>query len=237
MRSVVRTTIIRDKRGYEVRDYGNPTPPPGATLLSAPPTGVHIVGKAGANEMFSISTADNLRLWEKARHLISADDVADFMCRWGQLSRWLTDDGSQPYSEPFLLIEPHLQGLRQLASFVETDDKFGFCRSLKNQLLLARANIAIDINDPGLPVVVEAPSLLRFMLLEMWNEFGGERPAQLGVRSCSYCGKLFQVGGRRGTATRRADARHCSDSCKNMASRARTSPRKERVITRRPSET
>jgi hypothetical protein len=237
MRSVVRTTIIRDKGGYEVRDFGNPKPPPGATLLSGPPTGVHIVGRAGANEMVSISTTDNLRLWEKARHLISPQDVADFMSRWGQLSRWLTDDGSQPYSEPFLLIEPHLQGLRQLANFVEADDKFGFCRSLNNQLLLARANIAIDINDPGLPLVVEAPSLLRFMLLEMWNEFGGERPAQLGIRSCSYCGKLFQVGGRRGTGARRADARHCSDSCKNMASRARMSVHGESVITRRQSET
>src|SRR5207253_1629784 len=124
----VKTTIIRDRAGYDVRDYGNPDPPEGATLLSGPPTGVHIVGKSGTNKMVSISTADNLRLWEKARHLISADDVANFMSRWGQLSRGLLDDGSQPYSEPFLLIEPYLQGLKQLASFVEADDKLGFCR-------------------------------------------------------------------------------------------------------------
>jgi hypothetical protein len=221
MRTVVRATIIRDKDGYEVRDYGNPAPAKGATILGGPPSGIHIIGKAGVNEMVSISSAANLRLWEKACRLKSAQEVAVFMSRWGQLSRWLTDNGDQPYSEAFLHIEPFLQDLRHLAQFVEMGDKHGFCLNLKNHVLLSRANIAIDITDPKLPLVIEAPSLLRFMLLEMWGEFGGERPAHPGVRSCAHCGSVFTVGGRRGTTSRRSDSRYCSDSCKNMASRAR----------------
>lgn len=236
MRSAVKTMIIRDRGGYEVRDYGYPKLPEGATLLSGPPTGIHIVGRTGTNEIISISSASNLRLWEKACRLISPQGVANFMSRWGQLSRWLNDDGSKPYSESFVLIEPGLQGLKQLAGFVETGDKHGFCRSLNDHVLLSRANIAIDIDDPNLPLVVEAPSLLRFMLLEMWNEFGGERPAQIGIRNCAYCQKLFQAGGRRGIASRRADALYCSDSCKNMASRARTLIRGKKLVIQQPLE-
>jgi hypothetical protein len=45
------------------------------------------------NDRVYISTAQNLRLWEKARELDSPDDVAAFMSKWGQLSRWIGDKG------------------------------------------------------------------------------------------------------------------------------------------------
>lgn len=221
MRASVRTTIIRDLNGYGVRDYGNPQPDPKRTLANPAPSGVHIIGMSGINEMVSISTADNLRLWKRAHKLNSPDDVAAFMGRWGQISRSLLDDGSRPYDEPYLLIEEHLRGIRYLAEFVESGDKEGFCLSLKGNRLLDRANIAVDIEEPESPLIIEAPSLGRFMIIEMWNEFGGERPATLGLQNCEYCGRQFHVGGRRKTAGRRVDARFCSDSCRNMASRAR----------------
>ena len=147
MRTIIRTTIIRDRDGYEVRDYGNPAPAKGATILGGPPSGVHIIGKAGVNEMIPISTAANLRLWKKARQLDSVHDVTTFMDSWGQLSRGLRDDGSRPYRESFLLVEPHLQDLKKLANFVEAGDRQGFCLSLNNHVLLSRANIAIDVAD------------------------------------------------------------------------------------------
>lgn len=106
MRAVVRTTIIRDLNGYEVRDYGEQKP--GKTILSAPPSGVHIVGKSGVNEKFFISTDQDLRLWEKVRRLDSTEDVAGFMSNWGQISRWSGDDAERAYSESFLLISPTL---------------------------------------------------------------------------------------------------------------------------------
>ena len=220
MRTSVRTTIIRDRAGYNVHDYGNPTPVPGVTLLGQPPSGVHIIGRSGANEKVSIRTTQNLRLWEKARKLNSPHEVAGFMDRWGQISRWLGDDGSKPYSEAYILIEPHLQSIKELATCVEIGDKQNFYLSLTGNRLVDRAIIAVDLTEPDSAFIVEAPSLLRFMVVEMWNEFGGERPAGFGFRICPHCGGQFQVGGRRDTKTRRIDARFCSDSCRNMASRA-----------------
>jgi hypothetical protein len=219
MRAVIRTTIIRDTKGYEVRDYGEPKP--GKTLLGGPPSGIHIIGRSGINEKFLISTDQNLRLWEKVRHLNSPQDLADFMSRWGQVSRWLGEDGSRPHSESFLLLEPHIKAIKQLASYVEAGDKVGFCWNLKDRILVERANFIIDTDQPEMPLIIETPSILRFMLLEMWAEFGGERPAHLGIQQCGYCERPFHVGGRRGTKSRRADARYCSDSCRNMASRVR----------------
>ena len=194
MRAVVRTMLIRDREGYEVRNFGQPKE--GGTLASLSPSGVHIVGKSGENEKTYVSTPQDLRLWQKGRKLQTADETAVFMSRWGQLSRWIGDDGDQPYQESFMLIEPHLEGLRYLASYVESGDKTDFCLTLKNQLLLSRANIIIDVNDPDFPLILEAPSLLRFMLLEMWSEFGGERSGQWGIRNCRYCTRVFHVGGR-----------------------------------------
>jgi hypothetical protein len=233
MRTSVQTTIIRDSGGYEVHDYGNPVPDPSVSLLGQPPSGIYIVGKSGVNEKVVISTALNLHLWEKARRLNSPHEVAQFMDRWGQISRWLNDDGSKPYKEAYFFIEERLQGIKRLAGYVDASDKQGFSSSLNGSRLLDRANIAIDINDPLSPLIVEAPSLLRFMVIEMWNEFGGERPATLGFRNCSYCGEQFQVGGRRKTKTLRIDARYCSDSCRNMASRARVKLQGKAALTPR----
>jgi hypothetical protein len=225
MHAIVRTLIIRDRDGYEVRDYGNPEPGNAAknTILSGLPSGIHIVGRSGSNETYWLSNEQNLRLWEKARRLNSPQRVAEFMSKWGQITRWLGDDGARPYDESYILIEPHLIGLIHLADFVDVRDKFGFCLALKEHRLLDRANITVDMSSPDMPVVIEAPSLLRFLLFQMWNEFGGERSARTGIKSCSHCGTLFPAGGRRGTRARRGDARYCSDSCKNMASRSRNS--------------
>lgn len=224
MRATVRTLIIRDRDGYEVRDYENPEPKNAVerTLLGAPPSGIHIVGRSGSNETFWLSNEQNVRLWEKARRLDSPGRVAEFMSSWGQITRWLGDEGDRSYKESYLLIEPHLKGLSYLADLVDGGDKLGFCRALHKHRLLDRANITVDLSDSEMPVVIEAPSLLRFLLFEMWNEFGGDRPARVGMKSCSYCGGLFRIGGRRGTRTRRGDSKYCSDSCRNMASRSRT---------------
>src|SRR6267142_882530 len=117
MRAVIRTMVIRDSEGYEVRDFGPPKE--GATLASWAANGVHIVGRSGKNDKSYISTAQDLRLWEKAREFNSPEDVAAFMSKWGQLSRWIGDKGEQPYSEPFLLLEQNLSGLKALAACVE----------------------------------------------------------------------------------------------------------------------
>jgi ribosomal protein L24E len=139
----------------------------------------------------------------------------------------------RPYKEPYFIIDEHLQGIKRLAEYVEAGDREGFSLVLNGNRLLDRANIAIDISQPESPLIVEAPSLLRFMVVEMWNEFGGERPAKLGFRTCSHCGRQFQIGGRRGTKTLRTDARFCSNSCRNMASRARVKLQRNAVLTPR----
>src|ERR1700730_11608942 len=168
MRALIRTTIIRDRSGYHLHDYGDPAPlRPGQSLLSGPPSGLHIVGTSGVNEMIRMTTAQDLRLWDKARRLSSPSDVADFMSRWGQITRWLGDEGDRPYEEPYILIEPHLKGLKYLGEYVDSGDKSGFARSLDKNMLLERAGVAIDINSDDLPLIIEAPSLLRFMIFEM----------------------------------------------------------------------
>lgn len=146
MRALVRTLIIRDREGYEVRAYGDPDPKTIAekTLLGAPPSGIHIVGRSGKNETHWLQGDRPLRLWQTARKLRSPKEVATFMTRWGQLTRWLGDDGSRPYEESFLLIEPHMSGLRRLADFVDAGDKVGFSLSLNENKLVSRADIVID---------------------------------------------------------------------------------------------
>ncbi len=215
MRTLVQTTIIRDSKGYLVQDYGNPPPVPGVTLLGQPPSGVHILGVSGINEKIVISVGDNFRLWEKARRVSSPQSLAKFMNKWGQLTRWLNDDGTKPYSEAYILIEPHLIGLRYLASFVDAGDREGFSANLNGNSLLGRANLKIDQLEQEL--ILEAPSLLRFMMVEIWNELGGDRSAHFGLKTCHYCGSIFQAGGR-GRNKRRSGAKFCTDSCKNMAS-------------------
>jgi hypothetical protein len=230
MRALARTMIIRDRAGYEVRDYGEPAA--GGTLMTAKPSGIHIMGKSGVNDNVWISAGGNYGLWQQARSLDTPLSVAKFMGKWGQLSRWLTDDGNQRYDEAYLLIEPYLKSIRYLAGFVDTGDKLGFGKALNKQVLLSRADITIDVDDSDLPLVIEARSLLQFMILEMWSEFGGDRPARVGFRTCGHCGRAFRVGGRRGTRARRADAHFCSDSCKNMASRVRKTRRNPSAIPR-----
>src|SRR5262249_14671583 len=144
------------------------------------------------------------------------------------------DNGAQPYQEPYLLLEPHIVGIKTLAQFVDVNDRIGFCQSLKDHRLLDRTNIVVDVDRAELPLIIEAPSLARFMLLEMWSEFGGDRPNQIGIRNCRHCGRIFHVGGRRHTKSRRGDALYCSDSCKNMASRTRTKSRRIFLATPQP---
>jgi hypothetical protein len=139
----------------------------------------------------------------------------------GQLSRWLSDDGSRPYAEAYLFIDEHLSAIKKLADFVDAGDRRGFSATLNGGRLLDRANLRIDLARSNPLLILEAPSLLRFMVIEMWNEFGGDRATQFGFKNCQYCGQTFQIGGRRGTNTRRVDAQFCSDSCRTMASRAR----------------
>jgi hypothetical protein len=102
MRTLIQATIIRDQDGYAVHDYGNPAPDPSLTLMNQPPSGIYILGKSGTNEKVSISIARNLRLWERARRINSPDEAAAFMNRWGQISRWLTDDGRQAIQRTLL---------------------------------------------------------------------------------------------------------------------------------------
>ena len=223
MKATVRTLIIRDRAGYEVRDYGEPSRASSSTILTGQPSGIHIVGRSGVNETLWLSTEANRNLWRKVRKLSSPDSVSEFMNAWGQITRWLTDDGTRPYSEGFILIEPHLTGLKYLADIVEAGDRLEFSAAISTHNLFSRTNITVDVTSSEMPIVIEASSLLRFCLFEMWNELGGERSTQMGFRKCLYCGHAFQVGGRRGTQTRRGDARYCSASCKNMASRSRKS--------------
>ena len=206
-------------------------PSPGFLCLDSRNLAFISSGIRGINEKHVISSEQNLRLWDKARRVESPEDLVEFMNSWGQISRWLGDDGSKPYSEPYLLIEPHIDGLKWLASFVEAGDRIGFAMNLKGNRLLDCANLRIDTSQLVSPLVLDAPSLLRFMLIEMWNEFGGDRSAQLGLKLCRHCGRAFQIGGRRGMKARRLDAQFCSDSCKNLASRARVKSQKVRAPT------
>lgn len=236
MRTLIQATFFRDRKGYEVRINDERQPIASAAKRSLPPTilsggarGPRIVGRSGVNDTHTISTADNHRLWEKVIKLDSPDDVAKFMGKWGKIDRWLGEDSTQAHDEPFSLIKPKLDGIKYLAAFVDSGDRESFAWSLRQQILAQRVDIKLDIKEPYYPLVIDAKSLYRFILFEMWSEFGSARSANLGIRTCEYCSKTFNIDGRRGGRGRRADARYCSDSCKNMASRARVAARRMTV--------
>lgn len=227
MRAIVRVTVIRDIDGYQVVDYGPERP--GRTLLGAPPSGIHIVGVSGRNESVTYSLDQNLRLWKKIVAAEDVDGVAAFMSRWGSLDIFHTvTEPKNRFDTAYILLEPLIQGLQYLAKKVEAFDPEGFSMSLRENAVF-HGKIAVDVATPGLLIFLDARSFYQFLIFEMWNEFGGERPAHQAIRRCSYCSRTFRVGGRRSN-TRRTDAKYCSDSCRNMASRARVTGRSIKEI-------
>lgn len=194
----------RATKGYQVKDRE-----PGAaarhTILGSADQSQWIErALGGAVEDVSYSSASNRRIYRHALKIQSADDMAAFQAKYGELY----NGRSLSFDYGVEMIED----LRQLADGLQFERKQTLRAASKNGLF--RGDFHIDPSDGT--IFIKARSLREFMRLELWMSFATGRHFQ----ECEYCGKLFRTGGQRNVA-RRADARYCSPSCRTMASRKR----------------
>jgi hypothetical protein len=214
-------TVQRDVLGYEVRSRFAQAGAAETTLAGGGYCPgdeiVEIVAKSGRTEPVSFSTNHQRpRIWTKLKRLTGPSEIAQFMTKWAPL------DAQRPpvveYRSNFRSLGGLVDGLKRLVPFVETYDRTGFLTALGHAPVF-HGTMVPDASANGL--VGHVSSLSQFLILEMWLDFGAERPARESIRTCRWCRRVFRVGGRRESPSRRSDARYCSDSCKNQASRAR----------------
>lgn len=208
-------TILKDAHGYGVESVPDE---PTEGLILGRRSGVYIVGRGGWKEFRTYDTGQQLQLWKKIIRIRSPDALAAFMSNWGPVTRW---DVSWPFNEPYSLLKPVLDGLRNLAGHVDALDRTGFVQSLGPSAGVLQ--LQADENGNWYPTV---KTLAQFAVVEMVQTFEGDRPAHLGFRACQACGELFPVGGRRKQGNRRRDALYCDDKCRKAAHARKASARK-----------
>jgi hypothetical protein len=188
---------------------------------------VEIVGKSGEVEAVRYKTGSNrVPIWPKLRKLSDPDDIARFMSNWGEIDRsmWMR---SQYVASADLLLD-RVRGLKYLVAFVESNDMDGFLAALRDRIVF-HGTLRREADGPAGGLVGEAANLAQFLVLEMWLDFGGDRPSRGGMKACGWCTQPFRAGGRRKSTGLRSDAVYCSKSCRNAASRARVRDRSPTV--------
>lgn len=180
---------------------------------------VEIVGKSSAIELVRYETGSSrVPIWPKLRTLTYPGDIARFMSKWGAIDRSPRMQSEYVASLDSLLLV--IGGLKHLAARVESNDVDGFLGALHDRTVF-HGTLRPEANGRTGRLVGEATNLTQFLILEMWLDFGGERPARGGIKTCEWCNQPFRAGGRRKSTGLRADAAYCSKSCRNAASRAR----------------
>lgn len=219
----IRVLSWRDVDGYVARDYG-PRPTEDRTFLR--PSGEQIEGRSGIVECFWHEAHKGQRLWREVSRIDNLEGLTRFMDRHGPLSEVSPERGEDIGWPRARLPEPQsfsglgemglVAQLSDLAATVDALDRQGFIDKLAFTPL---GSPRIYPRGTGAPWTLQFPSLFELLKYEMLCEFGDEelaRPAHLSMRPCANCGKTIATGGRRG-ATRRADAKFCSDSCRVAA--------------------
>jgi hypothetical protein len=220
-------TVDRDIDGYEVKtafatecdiDAARGTLA-GGSLKVGDPT-IEIVGRSGKTEPVTYRT--NLRrprIWTKLKNLTYPGDIASFMSDWGII------DGPPrrtfEYRSSLEWLGLIVNNLKHLAAFVESYDRDGFLAAL-GPAPVFHGTLIPEPTVRGSGLVGHVSSLEQFLVLEMWLDFGAECPARESIRTCPWCKHAFRAGGRIMSGSMRSDARYCSASCRNQASRART---------------
>ena len=184
---------------------------------------VEIVGRSGEIELVTYKTGSNRSpIWPKLKKLAHPGGIAHFMSKWGAIHHMLW---MQPkHIAPLDALLPLIGGLRHLAACVESNDVNGFLGALKDQTIF-HGTLKLEADVHGRRLLGEASSLAQFLVLEMWMDFGGDRPSRGGIKTCAWCSQPFRAGGRRKSTALRVDAAYCSKSCRNTASRARVNNR------------
>jgi hypothetical protein len=228
-------TVPRDRKGYEAVNR-TVSSQEAASYVGTLAGGsrkegdvvTEIVGKSGEIKLVRYVTGSNRSppIWPKLKTLTDAADIAGFMSKWGAIDRSLGMRSEYIASAASLL--QLVSGLKYLVGFVEANDIDGFLGALKDQTVFHGA-LRAEADGAAGRLVGEATSLAQFLVLEMWLDFGGERPSRGGIKTCLWCRRTFYAGGRRKSTGLRADAAYCSKSCRNAASRARV---QERVLAR-----
>jgi hypothetical protein len=178
---------------------------------------VEIVRRSGEVQFVTYSTGTSRPpIWPKLKNLVYPGDIARFMSKWGAIDQ--LPGARVDYVRSVDTLLPMLARLKQLIEFVESNDRDGFLGALGNRTVF-HGTLKADSNSGHL--LGEVTGFAMFLVLEMWLDFGGDRPSSDRVKTCVWCHRPFRAGGRRTSTALRADATYCSKSCRNMASRAR----------------
>jgi hypothetical protein len=218
-------TVPRDRSGYEVvsrivcAGTGETTIAGGNGKKGD--VFVEIVGRSGEIESVPYKTGSSrLPIWPKLKKLTHPGDIAHFMSKWGAIDHSL---GAQSrYVRSVDALSSVVSGLKHLAGYVESNDRDGFLETLRDRTIF-HGRLKADPHSGRL--FGEVTNLALFLVLEMFMDFGGDRPSRGGIKTCAWCNQPFRVGGRRMSTALRADASYCSKSCRNTASRARVKNR------------
>jgi hypothetical protein len=192
-------TVPRDRSGYEVVTRTVCGDAASGTLAGGNRREgeivVEIVGKSGEIESVRYKTGSHrLPIWPKLRNLTYPGDIAGFMSKWGVIDRSLGTRSEYVASVDSLL---QLVGsLKYLAAFVESNDIDGFLGALRDRTVF-HGTLRPEAEGRAGRLVGEASSLAQFLILEMWLDFGGERPSRGGIKACRWCNQPFRAGGRR----------------------------------------
>jgi hypothetical protein len=214
-------TVPRDRSGYEVVTRTVRANPGEVTLAGGNrkegDVVVEIVGRSGEIAWVSYETGSSrLPIWPKVNKLTHPGDIAHFMSKWGAIDHSLGAQSRYVRSVEALL--SLVGGLKDLAAHVESNDRDGFLEALRDRTIF-HGRLKADPHSGHL--IGEVTNLALFLILEMWMDFGGDRPSRGGIKMCAWCNRAFSTGGRRKSTALRADAVYCSKSCRNSASRAR----------------
>jgi len=215
-------TVPRDRSGYEVvTQIVRADTPIAAGNLKKGDVVVEIVGRSAEIELVRYETGSNrIPIWPKLKRLTYPGDIATFMSKWGAI-----DHSPQAQSKYVRSVDALLSvvgGLKHLAAHVESNDHDGFLEALRDRTIF-HGTLKVGPHSGGL--IGEVTNLALFLMLQMWMDFGGDRPSRGGIKSCAWCNQTFPAGGRRKSTALRVDAAYYSKSCRNAASRARVKNR------------
>ena len=206
-------TGFRDANGYELKHYParQRLPGEGTFLISE---GAHIVGRSGHSEK---AATPNAKTWRRLLALDGPESLVEFMNEFGPLGRNVSS--SEIYENSWILLEPLVQRLRQLASYAEAFDREGFEGIVQGREVLLQRFWRTA--KPGLQI--EFKSLADYLVWQMWNLLRErDTPAQEVMRKCKGCEQFFRVGAGRGEGRRVGaifHSRGCADAYRKRQKR------------------
>lgn len=231
MRIFFATTVKIDRKGYVLRNIDdadgiNSAAYGGAGLFDI---GDCICPVSGEYQERTYRSGQGRSLWKSASKVRTAEQALSFYKSFGPI--WPSLDAYvNGATIPAWRMADVLKWHKTLRNISERKESYmGWVHPgkiddpsvyLKDRLLGSNAEIFLDKSGPHGEITIQIQMPWQFALIEMLTEIGVTRRTIESQRTCGYCGSPFTAGGGRG-GSKRIDAKYCSPSCTQAASRQR----------------